>query len=231
MSDTALVIMARYPELGKIKTRLAASIGAEETLHLYRAFLIDLAQRFADWNCDLYWAYTPANVEFAEFLRGLVSFDISLWRGFPQHGTGLDARLQHVFCTTHADHVGKTIVIASDSPHISHALISQAQQALDSADVVLGPAEDGGYYLIAMRKPHDVFSGIPMSTQHVLHMTVDKARHLGLSVHLLEPLFDIDELPDLFRLAHILQEEQMLAPATAACLANFMSTQCLEKLV
>jgi rSAM/selenodomain-associated transferase 1 len=231
MSDTALVIMARYPELGKTKTRLAASIGAEETLHLYRAFLIDLAQRFADWNCDLYWAYTPANVEFAEFLRGLVSLDISLWRNFPQHGTGLGDRLLHAFCTTHADHMCKTIVIASDSPHISHALISQAQEALDSADVVLGPAEDGGYYLIAMRKPHDVFSGIPMSTQHVLQMTVDKAHQLGLSVHLLEPLFDIDELPDLFRLAHILQEEQALAPATAACLAKIMSTQFMEKFV
>ncbi len=232
MSDTALVIMARYPELGKTKTRLAASIGAEETLHLYRAFLIDLAQRFADWNCcDLYWAYTPANVEFAEFLRGLVSLDVSLWRNFPQHGTGLGERLLHAFCTTHADHMCKTIVIASDSPHISHALISQAQEALDGADVVLGPAEDGGYYLIAMRKPHDVFSGIPMSTQHVLHMTVDKAHHLGLSVHLLEPLFDIDELPDLFRLAHILQEEQALAPATAACLAKIMSTQFMEKFV
>src|SRR5260221_122843 len=86
MSDTALVIMARYPELGKTKTRLAASIGAEETLHLYRAFLIALAQRFADWDCDLYWAYTPANVKFAEFLRGLVSLDASSWRNFPQHG-------------------------------------------------------------------------------------------------------------------------------------------------
>lgn len=231
MSDTALVIMARYPELGKTKTRLAASIGAEGTLHLYRAFLIDLAQRFADWNSDLYWAYTPANVEFAEFLRGLVSLDVSLWRNFPQHGTGLGERLLHAFCTAHADHMRKTIVIASDTPHISHALISQAQEALDGADVVLGPAEDGGYYLIAMRKPHDVFSGIPMSTQHVLHMTVDKAHQLGLSVHLLEPLFDIDELPDLFRLAHILQEEQALAPATAACLAKIMSTQFMEKFV
>jgi len=231
MSDTALVIMARYPELGKTKTRLAASIGAEETLHLYRAFLIDLAQRFADWDCDLYWAYTPANVKFAEFLSGLVSLDASSWRNFPQHGAGLGDRLHHAFCTTHTDRMRKTIVIASDAPHISHALISQAEQALDSADVVLGPAEDGGYYLIAMRKPHDVFSGIPMSTQHVLHMTVDKAHHLGLSVHLLEPLFDIDEFPDLFRLAHILQEEQALAPATAACLAKIMSTQFMEKFV
>ena len=231
MSDTALVIMARYPELGKIKTRLAASIGAEETLHLYRTFLIDLAQRFADWGSDLYWAYTPADVKFAEFLSGLVSLDVSSWRNFPQQGAGLGDRLHHAFRATYADRMRKTIVIASDAPHISYALISQAQLALESADVVLGPAEDGGYYLIAMRKPHDVFSGIPMSTQHVLHMTVDKAHRLGLSVHLLEPLFDIDEFPDLFRLARILQEEQALAPATATCLANFMATQFMEKLI
>src|SRR5258707_15096458 len=150
-------------------------------------------------------------------------------------GNQREADMRRIRCNNnrlaHTDRMRKTIVIASDAPHISHALISQAQEALDGADVVLGPAEDGGYYLIAMRKPHDVFSGIPMSTQHVLHMTVDKAHHLGLSVHLLEPLFDIDEFPDLFRLAHILQKEQPLAPATPACLAKFISPKFMERLI
>jgi glycosyltransferase A (GT-A) superfamily protein (DUF2064 family) len=81
---------------------------------------------------------------------------------------------------------------------------------------VLGPADDGGYYLIAMRKPYDVFSGIPMSTAVVAQMTIEAARRQGLIVHLLETLFDVDELPDLQRLADLLTRDSTLAPVTAA---------------
>lgn len=218
MSDTALVIMARYPEKGKIKTRLATHFGDNGTLQLYQAFLVDLAQRFAGWHYDLHWAYTPLDVDFDRCVATLASLDASLWYSFPQDGLELGARLHHVFRTTCARHFQNTIVIASDSPHMDREVISQAREALDRADLVLGPAEDGGYYLIAMREPHDVFSDIPMSTPAVLQMTIEKAQHLGLSVHLLKPLFDIDELADLARLAHVLQQERMLAPATAACL-------------
>jgi uncharacterized protein len=284
MSDTALVVMARYPEKGKIKTRLAQSIGDENAQRLYYAFLTDLAQKFAggDWRkavgeswgtratqasppfpssapaptgngvpcpvqgkppgesrggwgggggCDLYWAFTPAGVDFHRFVAMLTALDAASCRSFPQQGAELGARLHHVFRTMYARNLQKTIVIASDSPHISQAVVSQAREALDSTDLVLGPADDGGYYLIAMREPHDVFSDIPMSTQHVLQMTVDKARDQGLSVQLLEPLFDVDELPDLVRLAHLLGREQALAPATAACLAQIIPAHFLKEIV
>jgi glycosyltransferase A (GT-A) superfamily protein (DUF2064 family) len=105
---------------------------------------------------------------------------------------------------------------------VSQAIIHQAQQALDEADVVLGPAEDGGYYLIAMREPHDVFTGIPMSTEVVLEMTLAKAREQGLTTRLLAPLFDVDEVTELVRLAALLQQEQALAPATAIFLEQIM---------
>src|SRR5207244_1912779 len=108
----------------------------------------------------------------------------------------------------------------SDSPQISRATILEAQQALEVADIVLGPAEDGGYYLIGMRDSHDVFSGIPMSTEVVLQMTIEKAQQQSLSVHLLEPLFDIDEERDLIRLRALLQQDSTLAPHTAAYLAE-----------
>ncbi len=223
MSSTAVVIMARYPEKGMVKTRLARSIGAEATLQLYQAFLTDLAQRFAGWKYDLCWAYTPTGADFQSFVASLVPERASAMRCFPQLGPELGARLHQVFFTTQELHFQDTIVIGSDSPQISQATILQAQQALNWSDVVLGPAEDGGYYLIAMRKPYDVFSGIPMSTDAVLQMTFDKARRLGLSVHLLEPLFDVDAQQELMRLAQLLQEEQALAPHTAAQLAHILS--------
>jgi uncharacterized protein len=231
MSDTALVIMARYPEKGKIKTRLAQSIGDENTQRLYHAFLMDIAQKFASEDCDLYWAYTPAGVDFERFIAMLTRLDAAQCRSFPQQGAELGARLHAVFQTMYARHLQKTVVIASDSPHISRGVISHAHEALNSTDVVLGPADDGGYYLIAMREPHDVFSNIPMSTQDVLRMTIDKAHIQGLSVQLLEPLFDVDELPELVRLAQLLEKEQALAPATAACLAQIIPVYNMKEIL
>lgn len=220
MSDTALVIVARYPEKGKTKTRLARSLGDDATAQLYHAFLTDLAQRFAGWSYDLHWAYTPAEADFASFATTLAPEHATDMRSFPQQGPDLGARLQHAFQSTCGRGYSKTILIGSDSPQISRAIIQRAEAALEHADVVLGPAEDGGYYLIAMRQPYDVFSDIPMSTSVVLQMTIEKAQRQRLAVSLLEPLFDIDELPDLERLAHLLQRDQGLAPATAACLAH-----------
>jgi rSAM/selenodomain-associated transferase 1 len=226
MSDIALVVIARHPEKGKVKTRLARSIGDEATLHLYRAFLTDLARRFTNWNtCDLHWAYTPTDADFDCDLASLSAVDAGWWDSFPQQGDALGERLHHIFHTTGDRHYQRTLVIASDSPHISRAIIDQAVQALDNADVVLGPAEDGGYYLIGMRKPHDLFTGIPMSTSVVLQMTIEKALSQRLSVHLLESLFDVDELPDLQRLSQLLEEVPELAPATSACLTRLNITR------
>ncbi len=220
MADTALVVMARYPEAGKTKTRLARAIGDERVAALYRNFLVDLGQRFAGQEYRLHWTYTPAEVDYPAFVATLAPGLAQYAECFPQQGDDLGARLLYAFQWTHEHGFQRTIVIGSDSPHISRETIADAQKALDKADVVLGPADDGGYYLIAMRKPHDVFSGIPMSTSVVLRVTIELARSQGLEVRLLQPLFDVDELPDLLRLADMLQTDSTLAPATAAHLAK-----------
>ena len=221
MHDTALVVMARYPEAGKTKTRLARAIGHTEATNLYQAFLTDLAQRFAGQEWNLHWTYTPPEVDYQTFITTLAP-GLSMW-SFPQQGPDLGARLHHVFQWTHLHGFERTIVIGSDSPHISCEIIAGAKSALDKADVVLGPADDGGYYLIAMRKPYDVFSGIPMSTAVVAAMTIEAAQRQGLTVHLLESLFDVDELPDLLRLAQLLAADVTRAPVTAAHLTTMRS--------
>ncbi len=223
MSDTALVIMARYPEPGKTKTRLARALGNAETAQLYQAFLTDLARRFNGGDYDLNWAYTPAHVDYAAFVRTLAPEDSPQVHCFPQEGPDFGARLLSAFQWTYQRGFSRTVLIGSDSPHISREIIKQALVALDEADVVLGPSEDGGYYLIAMRKPHDVFSGIPMSTDVVTQMTVASALQQGLTTSLIDQLYDIDELPDLLRLAELLAVESSYAPATAAYLATMRS--------
>ncbi len=221
MADTALVIVARYPQAGTTKTRLARSLGDEETVRLYRAFLTDLAHRFAGQPAyDLYWTYTPAEVDYAAFMMELVPSLVWRMRFFPQEGNGLGERLHNAFRRMYAQGYERTVLIGSDSPQISVNAITEASRALDKADVVLGPAEDGGYYMIAMRRPHDVFQGIPMSTSVVLHMTTELAQSQGLEVSLQETLFDIDELSDLERLAHVLRRDASLAPATADLLVT-----------
>lgn len=223
MPDTALIIVARYPEPGKTKTRLAASIGAAAAAELYRAFLTDLARRFIDRDYDLHWAYTPPESDYNTFAATLAYPSVQSIHCFPQQGIDLGQRLHHAFQWTYQHGYDHTILIGSDSPHISLETITNARAALDKTDIVLGPADDGGYYLIAMRKPHDVFSGIPMSTSVVTQMTIDTAHSQGLTVHLGEPLFDIDDLPDLLRLARLLEADPSLAPATAAHLVTLRS--------
>ena len=221
MADTALVIVARYPQVGTTKTRLARTLGNEETVQLYRAFLTDLALKFAGWlECDLHWAYTPAEVDYAAFMAELAPSLVRHMHFFSQQGAGLGERLHHAFRWTYEHGYRRTVLIGSDSPHIGRDTVAGARNALDRADVVLGPAEDGGYYMIAMRKPHDVFRNIPMSTSSVLRMTVELAQRQGLEVNLQETLFDIDELPDLARLAQLLRTDASLAPATAAYIAT-----------
>jgi len=221
MADTALVIVARYPQAGTTKTRLARSLGNEETVQLYRAFLADLAQRFAGWpEYDLHWAYTPAEVDYAAFIAELAPSLVRHMRFFPQQGEGLGERLHNAFRRTYERGYEHTVLIGSDSPHIGRIIVSGARDALTRADVALGPAEDGGYYMIAMRRPHDVFRDIPMSTSAVLRMTIELAHRQGLEVKLQETLFDIDELPDLARLAQLLRANASLAPATATHLAT-----------
>ena len=130
MAETALVIMARYPQVGTTKTRLARAIGSEETVRLYRAFLTDLAHKFANREYDLHWAYSPTGVDYQAFIATLTPSLLGHMTCFPQQGADLGERLHHVFRWTQERGFGRTIMISSDSPHIGLASIAHAEQAL-----------------------------------------------------------------------------------------------------
>ncbi|HEY7418811.1 MAG TPA: TIGR04282 family arsenosugar biosynthesis glycosyltransferase [Ktedonobacteraceae bacterium] len=223
MSETALIVMARYPQAGKTKTRLARTIGDAPVVELYRAFLTDLAHRFAGPEYRLHWAHTPAEIDYQAFVETLAPEQAQYMCCFAQEGADFGARLHHAFQSVYKQGFQRIILISSDSPHISKSMIAQANNALDEADVVLGPVDDGGYYLIAMREPHDVFSGIPMSTEVVCQMTIEAAQKQGLTVRLIESSFDVDEWPDLQRLARLLAQDSSQAPSTATYLSTMRS--------
>ena len=112
------------------------------------------------------------------------------------------------------------VMIGTDVPHVRDAWIAEAETGLDEADVVLGPSADGGYFLVAMRAPHDVFTGVVLSTPHVLRDTQRVIAASGLRLHLLAPSFDVDEAADVERLRSELRapELQGRLPATGAWL-------------
>jgi rSAM/selenodomain-associated transferase 1 len=207
-----LAVMARYPALGEVKSRLAETIGAERACALYRAFLQDIEARFARGPRAFVWLYHPPEHDFAALVQPGV-------RCLPQTGRDLGERLLNGVRRLCDDGYERVIVIGADVPHVRDAWLDEAERQLDVADIVLGPSDDGGYYLVAMRAAHDIFTGIPMGTPRVLDDTLAKAAGAGLGVHLLPRSFDIDGADDLVRLRRLLEEDAMMRlPHTAVAL-------------
>lgn len=218
----ALYIAAKAPRPGFAKTRLGRRIGHQAAATLYRAFLRDLSARLAGLpersGCTVGWYVTPPGAwrEIAPCLApGLGATAPVLAQG----AGDWTARQEALFAGAAARGEARTILVASDSPQLPADVIAAAFRQLARHDLVLGPVDDGGYYLIGMRGWHDVLRGIPMGTGTVRHDIVARARALGLSVGQVAPLFDIDEAEDLGRLRALLAGRADL-PATRAALAE-----------
>lgn len=190
MKRRALAVMARFPALGSVKTRLAAALGETAAWRLYDAFLHDIDHRFANQGRDLVWCYTPAAAEFAGLFAGPRTC-------LAQRGTDLGERMFHVFADLLGSGYDSVVMIGADVPHVARGSLDAAEAHLADTDLVVGPSGDGGYYLIAMRQPHDVFSGIEMSTGNVFQETIQRAERGGLRSVVLPGELDIDTLPDL----------------------------------
>lgn len=207
----ALVIMAKYPEAGGVKTRLARHLGDELSCQLYQSFLRDLEEKFGSHPRPLYWAYTPPESDFPSLLS-------TQSRCFPQEGVGLGERLLNSFRRLFQQGCQRVVIIGSDAPHLLTDWIDEAFAMLVKVDVVLAPAEDGGYNLVGLKQPHDLFLGISLSTPRTLADTLDRARRLRLSVHLLPASFDVDEMEDLQKLRRFLAYHGQSLPHTQAIL-------------
>jgi len=204
--------MARYPARGRVKSRLAATLGAARACALYRAFILDLAARLARLPYDVCWAYWPPHAPFARLVPGA--------RYRPQRGADLGARMANAIAAEMRAGRGPVLVIGADAPHVPATSLARAASALRAgADLVLGPARDGGYYLIALRAPAPaLFRDVAWGTRDVLRVTRARAATLALRTRLLSPTFDVDEAPDLGRLRAELARGRVRLPRTAALL-------------
>jgi rSAM/selenodomain-associated transferase 1 len=194
-----VAIMAKVPAPGRVKTRLCPPLTPDQAARLARCFLQDrLEQLGGIAGVAPLVAFTPADLE-AE-LRGLLPGEVRL---VPQAGADLGARLDRILTDLLAESPAGAMAIDADSPTLPTEYLQQACARLAdaTADVVLGPCEDGGYYLIGLRRPAPaLFGEMPWSTAAVLDETVARARRLGLRLALLPSWFDVDRGEDLGRL-------------------------------
>jgi uncharacterized protein len=193
--------MVRVPGREPVKTRLHAALGAGPATLLYRCFLLDTLESVARLpGLDLVVAYSPARA--TPSLTALVPAGTPC---VPQRGEDLGARMVNLVADLFAAGHPGVLVTGSDLPTVPPAHFSEAVRTLaeGAADVVLGPAEDGGYYLIGLARPAPgLFVSVDWSAADVLEVTRARARALGLRVHLLPAWYDVDTLADLARLRH-----------------------------
>ena len=199
----ALVVVGKAPEPGRAKTRLVPPLSEVEAAEVAWAFVQDtcaLAVRLGWEQVSLVHPPGPRDL--------LSTLGVTL---VPQRGQGLGDALAEAF----AEHAGfdQTVLIASDTPDLPIALVEQASHELASSDVVIGPATDGGYYLLGMRAPHPgLFEAIAWSTDRVYAQTLARAEALGLRTAVLPTWADVDTPDDLRRLERELRD----APETVA---------------
>ena len=205
MSD-ALYVIAKAPRVGLAKTRLGRTIGHERAVTLYRAFLQDLAARFSGAPFALGWYVTPPDA-WAEISPLVGESGQVLFQGEGD----LTERQRELFREAAGRGEERTVLIASDSPHLTVGIVEEAFRCLDRQDIVFGPTYDGGYYLIGMRGHHDVLQEAPMSVGTELDGIVARARLSGLSVALLETTFDVDVVEDIRHLRPLVLERPDLA--------------------
>ncbi|HEX6675458.1 MAG TPA: TIGR04282 family arsenosugar biosynthesis glycosyltransferase [Actinomycetes bacterium] len=217
----ALAVIAKEPVAGQAKTRLAAALGPRAAARLAAAMLRDTVRAVARVDADPWLCFTPT--EARERMAALAP-------GFgllPQRGGGLGERLAACLEELVERGAGRVAIVAADTPHLPLTAYEAGLALLDEADVTLGPALDGGYYLIGARRPApELFAGVPMGTDAVLAATLERARHAGLRVRLLPPARDLDRVEDLT--AALGAGELDGCPHTRAEAAGVLPAFCLD---
>ncbi|MDT3698415.1 MAG: TIGR04282 family arsenosugar biosynthesis glycosyltransferase [Thermincola sp.] len=215
MEKTAVLLMAKAPLPGLVKTRLGGYLSDRQCADLYTSFLLDIVDCVAASGLELYVAYTPA--EHFQLIKGILPVGVNL---FPQEGDDLGQRMVKAADRLFSRQIRSFIIIGADIPLLQPAHLRQAAGILEKQQgrICLGPAADGGYYLIGLtagrtletnwNRSKLLFDGISWGSNAVLAETLNRARQLNLSVELLPELQDIDRVEDLRVLKGFLRDEQ-----------------------
>jgi uncharacterized protein len=191
LQESAIIIFVRAPKLGKVKTRLAATIGNEKALAVYQFLLAHTYGLVKDRRMPVFVFYADAIV------------DNDLWSGDHivkrlQEGNNLGERMMNAFTAVFATGSSKALIIGSDCYELTGTIIDEAFASLSVNDIVIGPAKDGGYYLLGMHAPvKNVFSNIEWSTDTVFRKTLERVNQQQYRFSTLAMLRDVDTEDDI----------------------------------
>ena len=193
MTKQALLIFAKNPKAGKVKTRLAATIGTDAALYVYKQLVehtVSVTNCLPDDKIMFY----------SDFVFDEDAWNTEHYLKQLQNGKDLGERMNNAFASTFKNGYDRIVIIGTDCPALNAEIIMNAFACLDKYDVVIGPAEDGGYYLLGLKQLcSEVFENIPWSTSTVFDDTTRKCAALQLTYGLLPVLNDIDEENDLLK--------------------------------
>jgi rSAM/selenodomain-associated transferase 1 len=215
--NRTLVIMAKAPKPGMVKTRLSQSLPSPAVTALYRCLLEDTVALAKSLTSVEVAVMCPESDE--QELAALLCNTVQI---VAQRGEGLAAGLTSVF--RHFTAAGRQHVVAfnSDSPHLAPTVLDSAFEILATHDVVVGPTHDGGYYLVGAKVAHpSLFDGEGMGTRSALDRLLTRTKRLELSTGFTEPFYDIDVADDVIKLARELRLAPAKAPRTAAWLGEW----------
>jgi len=232
----ALAVMTKAPRAGQVKTRLVPPLTPAEAAQLNVCFLRDTADAICEATCHIargVAVYTPVGAE--EVYTDILPCDFEL---LPQRGNGFGKRLAAASEDLFRIGFGAVCLIDSDSPTVSSKIYAEAARLLSiqSNHIVLGPADDGGYYLIGLKKKQGrLFEEINWSTHDVLKQTVERAAELKLDVEFLPPCYDVDDRTTLRRVCDELLGENArstvnTAPATRTFLRSIIEREGRERI-
>ena len=222
-NSNALIVVAKRPRAGKTKTRLSPSLTPERASALYECFLFDTLDQMRQ-VCEA--QHAIAYLDEPDYFRRLAP-DFEL---IPQEGNDLGERLDRALTHYLSRGYESAVIMDSDSPTLPATYLSLAFDVLsDGADVVLGPCDDGGYYLIGIKRPTPrLLREVHMSTPTVATETIALAKEEGLNLTCLPTWYDIDDAASLFRLK---QEIDVLDPSVAVHTRQFLQQVEIQALL
>lgn len=223
MQRKRVLFFVKYPERGGVKSRLSERLGEHAALDLYKCFVRDILAMLAKSGYPVTICFTPSDAagRTADWLGTGYAYA-------PQKGGGLGERMSTALEEAFSAGDDAAVLIGSDIPDLPQRILDEAFSALERVDAVIGPAEDGGYYLVGFRREAflpALFDGIPWSTDRVLAATLALLRERGRTVRVLSSWRDVDTLEDLRALDQRLRNGSGEAPFTRGCIAAVLNKQ------
>jgi uncharacterized protein len=186
----ALIIFIRNPELGKVKSRLANRLGAEQALAIYKKLLATTRDVTSQLEYDKF-------IYYSNFIELHDEWSTNQYKKKQQEGNDLGERMQHAFEEIFELGYSRIVIIGSDCAALTSEQVKLAFDELHHVPAVIGPAIDGGYYLLGLTQPYEfLFKGIYWGSDAVLNQTANKLNENSISFRLLTPLPDVDEVED-----------------------------------